>query len=252
MSRGALLRLAAFPVVVWLMVVVGMAALQRGMIFPAPSVSPELLHDLATQRGAVELKLRTEDDEQLYGWRVMPARRTGPLVVYFSGNGSTVGGDPARLGALVAAGAEVLHVNYRGYPGSTGTPSEVGLRADARAVWAEARRSHQPSEIVLMGKSLGGGVALGLAAELSEGGQTPLALVVESTFRSVADVAAQAYPWLPVRRLLRHPFDSISLAPQVGCPSLVLHGADDDLIDVQHGRDLAVALPGARLVGLSP
>lgn len=245
MSRPGFLRLAALPLILYALLVLGMAGLQRRMLFPAPVVAQEQLSALAREQGARELSLVTEDGEHLYGWRLGSGRR---LVLYFGGNGGSVGGDAARLQRLVAAGAEVLQVNYRGYPGSTGVPSEEGLRADARAAWTEARRSHEAGDVVLLGKSLGGGVAVGLAAWASARGETPAALVVESSFRSVRDVARESYPWLPVDRLLRHPFDSLALAPHVGCPSLVLHGAEDTLIDVQHGRDLAVALPGARLV----
>lgn len=245
MSRSGLLRLALFPLLVYGLVVLGMAGLQRGILFPAPRVERAVLDALAADRGAQVVEVRTEDGERLYGWR----QGQGPvLVLYFSGNGASVGGDPDRAARLVQAGAAVLHVNYRGYPGSTGSPSEEGLRADARAAWQEARRSHAAQDVVIMGKSLGGGVAIGLAAELSRRGEPPRALVVESSFRSVVDVAAEHYGWLPVRRLVRDRFDSLALAPAVACPSLVVHGAEDTLIDVQHGRDLAVVLPGARLV----
>lgn len=245
MRASLAVRLAFFPLLVYGLVVFGMAGLQRSMIFPAPRVERAVLDGLAGQRGARVVEVTTQDGERLYGWR----QGTGELLVlYFSGNGSSVGGDPTRAARLVEAGAEVLHINYRGYPGSSGSPSEAGLRVDARAAWSEALRSHQPGDIVLMGKSLGGGVAVGLAAELSARGEPPRALVVESSFRSLVDVAAEHYGWLPVRRLIRDRFESLALAPGVACPSLVLHGSQDTLIDVQHGRDLAVVLPGARLV----
>jgi len=165
-------------------------------------------------------------------------------VLYFSGNGSSVGeGDLYRF--LTKLGLSTLHINYRGYPGSEGTPSEAGLRLDAEAAWAEARRSHPADKIIVMGTSLGGGVAAGLVASLDE---LPHLLILESTFTSAAAVGAEAYPWLPVRWIMQNRFDSLAVADQIRCPTLVLHGSKDSMIGIHHGRALAAAISGAQFV----
>ncbi|MCB9777449.1 MAG: alpha/beta hydrolase [Alphaproteobacteria bacterium] len=242
--------LVALPLLLlfgWLSLSLMLAAFQRMLVFPAPDVAVDVLDAEAARVGATPLAIDTEDGESLYGW-VLPGRADQPLVVYFNGNGSTVAGVPTHLRLLQDAGVGMLHVNYRGYPGSTGTPSEVGLRADARAVWQHAIGLRPARDIVLMGTSLGGGVATLLAAEVSRVGTPPRALVVESSFTSVTDVARGLYPFLPVRTLLQHRFDSHAAAPDVTCPVLLLHGDHDQLIDLSHARTMAERHHDATLV----
>jgi hypothetical protein len=215
-----------------------MAALETPLVFPAPRIPRPSLSQAAARFGAAEVEVQASDGTKLYGWRV---GAHASLVLYFSGNASSVGeGDLYRM--LDAQGLSTLHINYRGYPGSEGSPSEAGLRLDAQAAWAEARRTHPAERIIVMGKSLGGGVAVGLVASLDE---PPAGLVLESTFTSAADVGAEAYPWLPVRMIMSNRFDSLALAGRIRCPTLVLHGADDRMIGPHHGEALAEAIPGA-------
>jgi len=244
------LGLAVAGVVLYLGALGLLLLLERPLLFPRPRVSRAELATLAARLGATELVITAEDDTALYGWR-LPATPVEPrddasiLVVLFSGNGSTVGGPQTHYALLQRAGAEVLHVNYRGYPGSAGLPDEAGLLLDARAAWAEARRTHPADRIALLGKSLGGGVAIALAAALDE---TPRALIVESTFTAIHRLAREQYPFVPARQVMRSPFDSLARAPRIRCPTLVLHGEADELIDVAHGRELAAAIPGAVLL----
>jgi alpha-beta hydrolase superfamily lysophospholipase len=210
------------------------------MLFPAPPVSRDALQLAAKEVGAHERTVVTSDGLPLYGWRRGSSDR---LVVLFSGNGATVGGYPARAERLLDAGFEVLHVNYRGYPGSSGTPSEAGLLLDAQAVWEEALRTHSPERIVVYGKSLGGGVAVGLVSQLDA---PPALLLLESTFTSAADIARRRFPFLPVRALMRSPFDSMARAPDIACPTLVLHGNQDRVIPASHGSALAARIPDAQ------
>lgn len=238
--RALLVAVACYAAVVALF-----AALETTLLFPAPRLSQAWLRTAAERVGARELALRSEDGTALYGWRIGDG---SPLVVFFDGNGSTVGAATDLYALLVAQGAAVLHVNYRGYPGSEGSPSEAGLRMDARAAWAEARRTHDAEDIVVLGHSLGGGVAVGLAAERCAAGEPPRALALSATFTSAARVAREAYPWLPVDAIMRNRFDSLALAPAITCPSLVVHGEADTLIRPRHGRELAAAIEGARLL----
>jgi len=240
MNRRAL-RWLLLPILGYLCVVGLMAALETTLVFPAPRIPEANLAGAAARFGATEVAIEASDGTHLYGWRAGDHDR---VVLYFSGNGSSVGeGDLYRL--LDGQGLSTLHINYRGYPGSQGTPSEEGLRLDAQAAWAEARRTHPASAIIVMGKSLGGGVAARLVAELEE---QPGGLLLESTFTSVADVGAETYPWLPVRLIMRNRFDSLSVAHQIRCPTAVLHGSVDRMIGPHHGRALAEAIAGATYV----
>ncbi len=236
-------RLAAVLVGVYLVAVGLLATIERQMIFPAPVLPDGWLAAEAIAQGARVIAPVAEDGTTLYGWH-LPAPAGRGVVLWFEGNGGSVGMRPEAFARLRAAGWSVVHVNYRGYPGSAGEPSEEGLRMDARAAWAQARGVSD--RVWIYGKSLGGGVAVGLAADLSESGTPPLALVVESSFASLVQVARESLPWVPVGLLLRARFDSAARAPRVRAPSLVLHGAADDLIGPWHAEALSRALPGAR------
>jgi len=248
MSRRAVARLAAALLVLAALYAAPAAllwALQEGMLFPAPAIPRALLDAEAARQGARPVSIQTADGLALYAWHT-PADGDG-LVIYFHGNASSPA-DASRLRPhLAPRGYAILAPTYRGYPPSEGRPSEAGLIEDARAVWRYAVEAlgHDPSRIILHGRSLGGGVATALAAEVS-----PRALVLEGTFASVRDVAASRYPIYPVGALMRHPFDSVARAPQVRAPVLVVHGDADEIVPVAHGRRLAQAFPDARYVEL--
>jgi len=202
-------------------------------VYPAPRVPPATLASQAQQSKAEEVHITAEDGTRLYGWWLRGGHARA--VLYFSGNRSTVGSNPERYAKLLGAGFDVLHINYRGYPGSQGTPSEKGLRMDARAAWKEVTRLYSPQSIRVLGSSLGGGVAMGVAAEFEPG-----ALVLMSTFHSARRVAYENNPAWLVRWFMVSKLDSASLAPKVSCPTLLLHGEEDDLIHPKHAEDLSL------------
>jgi pimeloyl-ACP methyl ester carboxylesterase len=211
---------------------------QRQMVFPGPQgVSESLLNDVAAQVGATELRIPTEDGETLYGWHRI-AVRTGPrrVLLYFHGNASSLLAQIELQNLLLSEGWDFVGIHYRGYPGSTGVSSEVGLHKDAMAAWkwVTDELATEPGRVAIHGRSLGGGVAVQLAAAVNPG-----ALVLESTFTSVVDLAKEHYRWLPVGRVLEHRFLTRDFAGRVSSPLLVAHGAADSIIDVHHGKELA-------------
>ncbi|MDP2313580.1 MAG: alpha/beta hydrolase [Pseudomonadota bacterium] len=240
--RKRLHRVAAVLVGAYLLAVGILASLERQMVFPAPTVSEGWLAKRAKAQGAEVIAPVAEDGTRLYGWTIAAPEPRG-VVVWFGGNGGTVGAHPDMYGRMRDAGWSIVQVNYRGYPGSEGEPSEAGLRMDARAAWAVA--SAMSDRVWIYGKSLGGGVAVGLAADLSDAGHPPFALVVESSFSSLVQVARESVPWAPVGLFMRTRFDSVARAPEVRAPSLVLHGEADTLIGPWHAEALSRALPGA-------
>jgi len=211
-----------------------MFVLEPKLVFPAPRLDLAWLSQEAALSGAEEVSLSTPDGQELYGWW-MPGE--GPrTVLFFSGNATSVGLDPMSYARWKNEGLSVLHVNYRGYPGSTGAPSEEGLRTDALTAWNWLRERHAAQDIILVGQSLGGGVAIGLAAQESPGG-----LVLLATYSTAVQVARDSYPWLPVGLLMRNRFESTALAPQVRCPTVIVHGRQDTLIGTHHPPTLAAA-----------
>jgi uncharacterized protein len=210
-----------------------LAAVERSLIF-APSRYP------AGNWNPAGLKFEdawfaSADGVRLHGWYV-PHAHPRAVVLYCHGNGGNVAdwaGAARELHDRVAV--SVLLFDYRGYGRSDGTPTEAGVLADARAAraWLAQRAGIAESQIVLMGRSLGGAVAVDLAA--NDGAR---ALVLESTFTSLPDVGQTMYPLLPVRLLMRTELDSAAKIARYHGPLLQSHGTADRLIPYPIGRRL--------------
>jgi fermentation-respiration switch protein FrsA (DUF1100 family) len=127
----------------------------------------------------------------------------------------------------------LVALSYRGYGGSTGSPTEAGLIADAAAAYAFAAAHYPAERIVVWGESLGSGVAVALAATRKFG-----RLVLEAPFTSAADVGAGVYWFLPVRLLMKDPFHSDARIGKVTAPLLILHGARDNVVPIALGERL--------------
>jgi fermentation-respiration switch protein FrsA (DUF1100 family) len=181
---------------------------------------------------AQEIVLDTADGEKVIVW-YLPPQPGKPLVLYFHGNGGALRHRVDRFRALADDGAGLVALSYRGYGGSTGSPSEAGLIADAAAAYAFAAARTPAQRIVVFGESLGSGVAVALAATHRIGG-----LVLEAPFTSAAEIGAAAYWYLPVRLLMKDPFRSDARIGTVTAPLLVLHGARDGVVPIAEGERL--------------
>jgi len=169
----------------------------------------------------------------LRGWVVNPGRDRALL--YFGGNGEDVSRMRDDAGRLLPHHTVYL-VAYRGYGHSSGTPSESALVADALRLFDRVAATH--SAVDAMGRSLGSGVAVRLAAA------RPVARVALITpYDSIDRVAAHHYPWLPIRWLARDRFDSLAQAPRVRADVLVVIAGRDDVIPPSHAERLAAAFP---------
>ena len=156
------------------------------------------------------------------------------MVLYFHGNGGALRNRVDRFRALIADGTGLVALSYRGYGGSTGSPTEAGLIADAEAAYAFAAARYPAERIVLWGESLGSGVAVALGACHRVGH-----IVLEGSFTSAADVgAAHAYRFLPVRLLMKDQFRSDLRIAEVTAPLLFLHGGRDWVVPIALGERL--------------
>jgi fermentation-respiration switch protein FrsA (DUF1100 family) len=153
--------------------------------------------------------------------------------VYFHGNGGSLRIRAARLAALTSDGTGLVALSYRGFGGSTGTPTEDGLICDAGAAYGFAATRYPSRRIVLWGESLGTGVAVAVAAEHPVGG-----VILESPYTSIADIAAAIYWFMPVRLLMKDPFHSDARIGRVTAPVLVMHGARDVIVPIGFGEQL--------------
>lgn len=175
-----------------------------------------------------------EDGVQLHGWFV-PRGESRAAVLFCHGNAGNISHRLETLRFWYDLGFSILAFDYRGYGRSDGEISELGTRLDARAMWQHLRetRGYAPETIVLFGRSLGAAVAIELGASVHCAG-----LVAESGFTTVADVARRAYPWLPVRLLLRMSFDSRARVQEIAAPKLFIHSTDDEVVPFSMGREL--------------
>jgi uncharacterized protein len=189
-----------------------------------------------------EVKITTPDGVTLHGWLVkghhaLPA----PLVIYFGGNAEEV----SWLASVADqfGGWSLLLVNYRGYGGSEGKPGERELFADALTIhdWAVHRPDVLPERVIAMGRSLGTGVAVHLAANRKVRG-----VILVTPYDSITEIARRHYPYLPVGMLIRHPFDSISRVDKIDAPLLCLAAAEDLVIPPNHARRLHDAWRGPK------
>lgn len=189
-----------------------------------------------------EIVFTTEDGLQLFAWYRKTTVSGLPTVVIFHGNAGSLAdrGDKARV--FLDQGYGVMLVEYRGYGGNPGTPTESGLMADGRAALAAlAGFGVGGRDVVLYGESLGSGVATAMALEARQNAAPVAALVLEAPFTSTVDVAMGRYPFLPVRWLMKDKYDSLSRMAEVKVPVLVVHGEKDHTVPVALGKKLFAA-----------
>lgn len=221
-----LLVVAAFPLVL-------LYALQDRMIFPVPNLDrmPEPPSEFT------EVAINTPDGETLFGL-FRPPSASSPTIIVFHGNADAAAFQHAKADALSQAGFGVLLAEYRGYPGSTGRPSEAGLYVDATSAY-DFVRAQTPGPVGVYGHSLGAAVAIHLASV-----RDVYALVLESPFDSLLAVAKRHYPWVPaIQKLLKHPFRSDLIISDVTSPILILHGAEDRIVPAEHAQTLLEHAP---------
>lgn len=203
---------------------------RRLLYFPSPGPVP--LPEGPRYRGIEEFHVRAADGTRLVGW-YWPGERPIDILI-FHGNAGHRGHRLEWLEGLRSLGCGLAILDYRGYGGSEGSPTERGLYLDAEAAlsWLE-ERGERKREIVYFGESLGTAVAVELARR-----RPPAALILQSGFSSAADVGQRAYPFLPVRALMKDRFDSASKIGEVSAPILCIHGARDSIAPIRFARKL--------------
>lgn len=189
-----------------------------------------------------DVYLMTEDGVRLHGWWVEHPQPAGTLL-FFHGNAGNISHRLQTLRLFYELGYRTLIIDYRGYGQSDGTPSESGLYTDADAAWQYlvTERGLAPEDIVISGRSLGAAVALQLSLE-----HPPRALIMESAFTSVPEMAAVHYSWLPVRWLSRFKFNNLEGISRLSCPILLVHGLQDEIVPYQQSLSLYARAPSPK------
>ncbi len=182
-----------------------------------------------------EVSFRADDGLRLHGW-YFPANADSPRVhqvlLLCHGNAGNISNRLHFYRAWLELGLNLFTFDYRGYGRSEGRPGEEGTYRDAQAAVAWLRqKGFVLANIIVLGKSLGGGVASELMLREPLGG-----LILQSTFTSIPDIGGELYPWLPVRRLHRIKYDTVNRLPRIKAPVLVAHSRTDDLIGFHHAE----------------
>jgi uncharacterized protein len=247
-TRRVLVQLLA-GVVVLVVVVLALAyVFQRKLIYlPSDGPVPPAAQVLP---GARDVRLTTDDGLELGAWYVPPTGADlGYTVLVANGNGGDQSHRADLAAVLRAEGFAVLLFDYRGYGGNPGDPSEEGLALDVRAARDHLVRDLRvpPDRLIYFGDSIGGGVVTELAVE-----HPPAGLLLRSPFTELADTAAEHYPFLPVRMLLRDRYPVVEHIRRIDVPTAVVYGTADAVVPPAQSRAVADAAAGpVRVVAIA-
>ncbi|HEX4414577.1 MAG TPA: alpha/beta hydrolase [Lacipirellulaceae bacterium] len=227
-------------IITYLLIVLGMMFLETRLVYPIP---PLTRHNWKPTNFEYEdVYFASADGTKLNAW-FFPNPKTKRAVLYCHGNGEDIAADGdlcSHLSNSRILNANVLVFDYRGYGHSEGSPTEAGCIADGDAAqkWLANRVGIHPNEVILMGRSLGSAVATALAAD-----NGCRALILENSMPSIVSVAAQQYPWLPVKWVMRNRYDNLERIKRYDGPFWQSHGTVDTLIPIASARTLFDAAP---------
>lgn len=234
------LRALRSVVFVYLALLIVLLLLENTLLYPATKFPDPRGDWVAAELSHEDVEFASADGTKLHGWFVeCPQPRA--VLLYCHGNGDCLGFMGPYLKELRdQQQVSIFAFDYRGYGKSGGSPSEAGILADGDAAqkWLAQRTGLQPANVVLMGRSLGGCVAVDLAAKNGARG-----LILQNTTTSMPEAAARIYWFLPVRWLMRNRYDSLSKIARYHGPLLQSHGTADDLIPYAIGQQLFAAAP---------
>jgi uncharacterized protein len=234
-------RIARPLLIAYLLLILMLSFFERWLVYPAPRhcaadwVCDDLPHE--------DVYFTADDGTKLHGWYV-PHPEPRAVVLFAHGNGEYV----ARLAPLLRllhdnAKVSVFAWDYRGYGRSQGKPHEENLLTDARTaqLWLAERAGVRPEDIVVYGRSLGGAVAVGLAAQHPVRG-----MVLERTFAQLVETASYHFPWLPVRWIMKNRYPSIERITTYRGPLFQSHGTADEVVPFAMGKKLFDAATTAK------
>jgi fermentation-respiration switch protein FrsA (DUF1100 family) len=227
-------KAAVALIVLYGLVVLATYALQRRLIyFPDTQRIPPALANLPDVE---ERTLRTPDGAEVLVWYGR-AKVGQPTLLYFHGNAGSFQFRQERIRRYMARGVGVYMMTYRGYGGSTGSPSEANNVADGKLAYDSlVADGVKPEDIIVYGESLGSGVAVQVAAARPVGG-----VILDAPYTSLVDVAETVYPFLPARWLMTDRYETTNYIAEVRAPLLILHGENDEVVPVAMGRAVFAA-----------
>lgn len=214
-----------------------MLAIRVLYIHPYLVYRPKRMMEASPRRAGLEYReifFSSKDGVPLYAWFIQ-AEEPKATALHCHGNFGNISDRIDTIKIYHNMGISLFIFDYRGYGSSKGSPSEKGTYKDAEAAWnyLVEEMGIKPEDIIITGHSLGGAVASYLAGKV-----TPKALIVEGSFTSMIDMGKLYYPYLPIRLLIRHRYNSINHLKKVHCPVLIIHSPDDRVVPFFMGRSL--------------
>ena len=221
---------------IWIAVVVLAYCGQRRILFPASRVIGQTPAVNGYSFETINLPIHNQTTN---GWFI-PHDQPRGCVLFAHGNGETIANGVSVIPLFYEMGFSVLLFDYGGYGESTGSPSEQRCNADIRGMWdwLVQQKGFAPHQIVVAGRSLGGGVAMDLASKVDPG-----AIILISTFTSVVAVGKETLPFLPVSMLIRDRFENDRKITHIKSPILIAHSPEDEMIPFHHGERLFALAP---------
>lgn len=219
-------------ILAYVLIVAALYVGQRHLLFATQDGGALAATRCQAIEGSQKIDLQTPDGETLATWYVAP-KPGKPVFLFLHGKGGGLQKKKWRWQRIRRQGHGILAISYRGYPCSSGAPSEAGLITDARTAYNWLLRKHKPEQIIVHGLSLGTGVGVALATQVKV-----LALILEAPYTAVVDVAAERYPFAPVHWLMTDTFLSRERIAHVKAPVLIAHGTRDTVIPFYHGERL--------------
>lgn len=210
----------------------------QALFIYAPNMPTRELSSTPAEIGLVyeEVTLRTTDNEKLHGWFI-PAVSTNSqaekTVLFMHGNAGNISHRLETIRMYHQLGLNFFIFDYRGYGQSTGSSSEAGTYLDAAAAWGYlvGEQNMNAEQIIIVGRSLGGGVASELANNV-----TPAMLILESTFTSMTEVSQQHYPFIPTSIIVKHKYETLNKLKNISCPIVIVHSRNDEVIPFTHAE----------------
>lgn len=226
-------RFSLFAVSIYVGALVVLMFVERNLLFPAPPVETGEWN--AKSFGAEEFYIDSEENAKVNVW-LLAKSGCKTTLIFAHGNGETLGFMGAELAAIRDRwNVNVVAFDFRGYGKTGGVASEKAILADSLAVtkWVESNSRFTDNKRIVMGRSLGGAAAIEIATKSNVDG-----LILDRTFSSIVDVAADRYPYFPIRWVMRNQFRSIEKLPSYTGPLLQMHGDVDELIPYRFGKKL--------------
>ncbi|RUO99702.1 MAG: alpha/beta hydrolase [Hyphomicrobium sp.] len=241
----ALKAILIFAVLAYMTVVAVMYFAQRRFMY-----FPETVRASPAAAGlsrVSEIVIPTPDGEKLIAW-YGKARPGKPTLLYLHGNGGSLAFRSGTMRKYLDDGLGMLMLAYRGYSGSTGSPSEAANIADAKLAYDTLIKDGvRPEDIILYGESLGSGVAIRVATEKKVDG-----VILDAPYTSIVELAVAQFPWLPVNLLLQDRYETIKHIRDVHVPIFILHGDADEVVPVEMGRRLYAAANEPKEIKIIP